>query len=50
MKKRIKKVKKNKNDFGKKKVKEIKSLGRVQLSLLFAMILLSMALVFFNMN
>mgnify|MGYP001384314090 CR=1 FL=1 len=50
MKKRIKKVKKNKSNFDKKKVKEIKSLGRVQLSLLFVMILLSMALVFFNMN
>lgn len=50
MKKRIKKVKKNKSSFDKKKVKEIKSLGRVQLSLLFVMILLSMALVFFNMN
>jgi len=54
MNKRAKKVKKSNHDkqlnYTKEKIREGKSFGKVQISLLMIMISLSMALVFFNMN
>lgn len=54
MNKRAKEVKKRKSNkqlnYKKEKVRESKSFGKVQISLLMIMISLSMALVFFNMN